>query len=658
MFSRTELMIRLILIALTALMIHLFTLNPVCAAGSADFLTNIEKTLSGADIDRARTLNLRVASLFGQNRLSRDSRPCCPAKTGTFILVEARRYRHLLDPEYHYILQRPTDSGDNDYYGHGIDVWSIETEHFTIHYTEDGRYGDAVPGSDGSRDTVPWYVTTMGDYFEQVWDYEVGTLGYRSPPPDAGRGGSDNFDVYLLDINAYGYTTIDENGYLYIVLDNDFESFPTNLDPEGDQKGCMKVTAAHEFFHVLQYEYGAWREPSNWWLENTAVWMEDEIFDDVDDYLNYLGYIYEDANDNGRWDSGEVYYDLDGSVLGTTGRPKGWADCPDTPIDTFNGYYEYGGVVWAKYLAEKYGDGFIKNVFHGLGGARNAIEVISDELNYRGYSLADAVADFRVKYILQDFEEGLKYPLPRHRASFETYPASVMGNRMPPDFNAGLSHLSCEYVAFRPGHADSVTFTLSVGESNIADFSMTAVGFMKDDSEEVEQIDFDPQTGVAELELSQFREQYDKVVFVPVNVSTTSDRVSYRIFADVQEDDGNQTNLFFPQIAAGDGKWTAIGLLNTGEKLADVTLILYGRNGRVLATTVRYFAPFEKKLMYMRELFPKVNIPEDEAVVEAVTVNPDFMGFEMWGEGNKYVSGLMTGGKQGRCCTESGRTRP
>ena len=46
------------------------------------------------------------------------------------------------------------------------------------------------------------------------------------------------------------------------------------------------MTAAHEFFHAVQFAYDA--ADDQWFMESTATWMEDEIYDDVNDNLQYL----------------------------------------------------------------------------------------------------------------------------------------------------------------------------------------------------------------------------------------------------------------------------------------------------------------------------------------------------------------------------------
>lgn len=48
----------------------------------------------------------------------------------------------------------------------------------------------------------------------------------------------------------------------------------------------MRVTVAHEFFHAVQFAYD-WRE-DNWLLEGTATWMEEQVYDAINDNRQYI----------------------------------------------------------------------------------------------------------------------------------------------------------------------------------------------------------------------------------------------------------------------------------------------------------------------------------------------------------------------------------
>ena len=60
------------------------------------------------------------------------------------------------------------------------------------------------------------------------------------------------------------------------MLDNDYDpsQFPGYTDPLAP----MQVTAAHEYNHVLQYDYDAFQD--TWMFESTATWAEEKVFDD------------------------------------------------------------------------------------------------------------------------------------------------------------------------------------------------------------------------------------------------------------------------------------------------------------------------------------------------------------------------------------------
>ena len=67
------------------------------------------------------------------------------------------------------------------------------------------------------------------------------------------------------------------------MLDNDYAA---DEFPSGTPLDNMRVTAAHEYMHAVQFAYD-WLEDA-WLMEATATWAEDEVFDSVDDNVHYL----------------------------------------------------------------------------------------------------------------------------------------------------------------------------------------------------------------------------------------------------------------------------------------------------------------------------------------------------------------------------------
>jgi hypothetical protein len=215
-----------------------------------------------------------------------------------------------------------------------------------VHWTNSGD--DAPPPADIDADQVPDWVETTITTMEDVWSYEIDTLGYRRPLTDQ-RGSIDadgvNFDVYLSNIGIkgyYGYCTIDDSRLKdnykffdyasYCVLDNNFSAgeFPTNTPTKN-----LQVTAAHEFFHAVQFAYDAFEDP--WFMEGSAAWMEDEVFDSVNDNRQYL--------------------------LSSQFRK------PTQPLDTSRGLSVYGGWGFLRYLSEGLGANVIKKAWERVDGS-------------------------------------------------------------------------------------------------------------------------------------------------------------------------------------------------------------------------------------------------------------------------------------------------
>ena len=178
------------------------------------------------------------------------------------------------------------------------------TPDLCVHYvTSSNPNGDAPPLADTrgpagqpGANGVPDYVDTVLEVMTGVHDTYLGA-GYREPLPDQLRGGDARIDVYLAELGsrgAYGYCTTDQpddplgsalpayDRWAYCVLDDDFAGFPNTVLEN------IEVTAAHEYFHATQYAYDAYED--TWFLEATATWAEDELFDDVDDNVQYLAH--------------------------------------------------------------------------------------------------------------------------------------------------------------------------------------------------------------------------------------------------------------------------------------------------------------------------------------------------------------------------------
>ncbi|MCL6584659.1 MAG: hypothetical protein K6U11_13640 [bacterium] len=456
-----------------------------CWAQAADQSKQAAEADSSAKVSEAefRTwLNQEIAALFNRkDKSSRrlpspasGSRPPFFPRCATPLVQAARQHPELLDEQNRFILYRPTDFTYQDNYYGPVKVFVYRTSdgHCRIHYTEDNSRGDAVVGSDGLALTIPPFVLAVAKALEATWAKVVENLGYS--PPALVSGSSIQFDCYIMGISYYGYSTLDPDDHPYMVIANNYEALtdlPPNQDPEGSALGAMRVTVAHEFFHAIQFGYTEWED--QWWEENTAVWIEDEVFDHINDYLHYLGEPYDDLNGNGRWDSGEPYYNSLGKLAGRFDREIwGWFDWPFLPLEATSStykrakYQEYGGVIWVKYLAEKYGPNIVRSIFERgkrirqQGKSATALSLIKAELASRQSSLGEELEEFKVKVLTRDFEEGDSYPQVWHADCFKEYPALFKSDDLYDSSRGGsigtLRHLSAHYLRFQAPDEDAV----------------------------------------------------------------------------------------------------------------------------------------------------------------------------------------------------------
>ncbi len=226
--------------------------------------------------------------------------------------------------------------------------------HFKIHYT-----------LEGINAATPDFVQAAAAAFEYCWRVEVEQLGFQPPPPDDVDG--PEIDVYVLQYGDYGSTTPDrpvpstpqEDYTSWIEMDNDFIHTPTRgLDG-------MRVTAAHELFHTIQFGYRSYQtttQSSVYFYEATAAWMEDVVYDDINDYLNYL---------------------------------KSFFRSPEIPFTSANGTVEYGRAIFFHMLSEKYDTGIMKAIWDEMR-TTEPLEALYTVLVRRGSNLNMALAEFAV----------------------------------------------------------------------------------------------------------------------------------------------------------------------------------------------------------------------------------------------------------------------
>jgi hypothetical protein len=189
--------------------------------------------------------------------------------------------------------------------------------------------------------------------------------------------GDPRFDVYLSELTReglYGYCTTDDRRTQktyqywdrdsYCTLDDDYVGYRATPEPGN----ALAVTAAHEFFHAVQSAYDAFEDP--WMEEATATWMEDVVYDTVNDNRQYLR-------------------------SGSLGRPR-------VPLDTFRSLAgtQYGNWIFFQFFEQYMQDrGWIRNVWEWADGApggpdRYSVRAVAASLRQNHSSLGEALGDY------------------------------------------------------------------------------------------------------------------------------------------------------------------------------------------------------------------------------------------------------------------------
>jgi hypothetical protein len=310
------------------------------------------------------------------------------------------------------LLARPTSADPDNPDDHGYTVPEapcLGTTHFCVHWVEqpDPANGldDRPPGADGDPATVPPWVRTTADTFEHVYAAIVGAqgLGYRAPLRDLGpaadQGPDDRLDIYLADTGdngIYGYCISDDPRLradmrrvsAYCVVDNDFAT----TDFPGRPLDNLRVTAAHEFFHAVQAAYDWGEDP--WFMEGTAVWVEDEVYDSINDNLQYLRF---------------------NSPLSEPEKPLDYFS-PGREPDRY--YSPYGSWVFWRFLGELTGSrtaenpAVIREIWQAAVGRRYSLAAVAKVLPSYDLGVADALQLFGVvnRMPARFYQEGRTYP--------------------------------------------------------------------------------------------------------------------------------------------------------------------------------------------------------------------------------------------------------
>ncbi len=470
-------------------------------------LDKIDQALSAGRLSRDLATLYKVYSVHAPEKLPMEYRPETEiiARCGTPVLLEALREMPNLSPSIQASIteaqSRPTTTNTYDSPG----------QYYKIHYDIVGTH--AVPTADGNSNGIPDYVENLALYADSSWEHEILTIGWREPPSDGLSGGDSRYDIYAQSIAYYGYTQSETAGpepwadySSYIVVHNNFIGFPPNDDPDGNQAGAAKVTVAHEFNHACQYAYDAFDE--FFIYELTAVSMEEEVFDIVNDAYNYLDSFF---------------------------------DYPYISLAEYSNH-AYSTFIWALYLYQNYDTQVMPDIWEVMR-YHNVYDGHDTALVARGTTAAKEMSLFTDWNYLTSFrddgfhhEEAADYPYLNVNYTENTYPVSrsQTGSTRPQGWAAN-------YSRFNPGTFANKILKVEFNGQNDVEWGYTGIGYRAGQECLISVADIDPVTGDGALYLPFFPD-LDYIVGVATSLrrSTAGSNYVYTATAltpgDVNED--------------------------------------------------------------------------------------------------------------------------
>ena len=218
---------------------------------------------------------------------------------------------------------------------------------FRIHYN---KTGNDAPGYD---------IKEAAKAADSSYNYEVNILGYPPPPPDAGAGGDNRYDIYIINEGGttYGGVTpeqliTDSTWTSYMDIDNDFGS---NYNTHGID--AARVTIAHELHHAIQMGNYIYRANDIFYYELTSTSMEEFVYDSINDYYYYM----------------DTYFRNSHRAFSSTYIDNG-----------------YSRAIWNIFLRDRFGINIIKKIWE-LMPAERALNAIAKAIQQAG-------SDFKTEF--------------------------------------------------------------------------------------------------------------------------------------------------------------------------------------------------------------------------------------------------------------------
>jgi hypothetical protein len=365
---------------------------PAEGAGGAFHATNaigaidaIDAAVASGELTEAEGLLNKVRFVTRSGALPKrfESAGTDRIKCGTGVLLEAMAKISVLPgdirEEILTLIARPATAT------------YVDTPHFRVHYDTSGPnmiYG--WPGT-AYRDSVVAACETSWSFYHVANNWQI-------PPSDGSGGGNSLIDCYVTDAGAaYGWTQPDlaaprwpDDWTAFFVIDHAYDP------PFGyaDRTLPMKITVAHEYHHVVQMGYTL---ANNWWMENVATFMEDEVYDAIDDNHAYI---------------------------------LGYMNFPHQRLSTYNSSHEYACFLWPTLIKEKWTHDVVRQVYHCTASGASIYTCLDNVFAQFGTDFALTLAEWGIwNFYTSIRNDGHHYgesqayePIMAYDQQFSTYP--------------------------------------------------------------------------------------------------------------------------------------------------------------------------------------------------------------------------------------------
>ena len=279
---------------------------------------------------------------------------------------------------------------------------------FRVYYDTTGTDAGALLAGDTARipNSAHAYAKKVAEVFDSVYQVEVQTFGFDAPPFEEALS---EYAIYIGEWRGvyYGETrfirplpnpgTVQPCYASSISIDNDFLGYETRgLDG-------LRVTAAHEFHHMVQLgTYGLWMT-DRWMHEMSSTYFEEAVYPHINDYFQYIRTFMKNT-ERSFWSWGSDGYEL---------------------------------ALWPMYLVRKYDPSIVRDFWTGMRQQEPMVSM-RDAIQGRGGDMGADLCGWAEANFFTGYRAALQSPPPYDDAPFLA--AAQMHARPEPVRSSATTH--------------------------------------------------------------------------------------------------------------------------------------------------------------------------------------------------------------------------